>query len=82
MRSTDHSTVKVCSRKQVGVEMGSPRPSFGRAKDYSTQGHFEYGHLEGPRLGPNNLNSYRVGGYRVPIFSVYTYNGVHTIDLR
>ncbi len=38
--------------------MGSPRPSFGRAKNYDSKGRFEYGRLGDPRLGLNNLNSY------------------------
>ncbi len=56
MRSTDHSTVKVCCREQVGVKMGSPRPSYGRAKNSTIQGRFECGRLEGPRLGINSYN--------------------------
>ncbi len=48
----DHGTVKVCSRKQeVGVKMGSPRPSFRCAKNYDSQGRFEYGRL-GATVGP------------------------------
>ncbi len=38
--------------------MGSPRPSYGRVKNYTTHGRFEYGCLGGSRLGLNNINSY------------------------
>ncbi len=38
--------------------MGSPRPSFGRAKNYEPKGRFEYGRL-GTRIGLNNQNSYK-----------------------
>ncbi len=63
VKSTDHSTVKVRGREQVGVKMGIPRPSFGRAKNYDSRGHFEYGLLGGPRtrIGLNKINSYTLG---------------------
>ncbi len=38
--------------------MGSPRPSFGRAKNYNSLGRFEYGRLGGPWVGVNYHNSY------------------------
>ncbi len=35
--------------------MGCPRPSYGRVKNYTTQGRFGYGCLGGPQLGINQL---------------------------
>ncbi len=43
--------------------MGSPRPSFGRAKNYDPKGRYEYGRLGGPRFGQNNFNSYMEAGW-------------------
>ncbi len=43
--------------------MGSPRPSFGRAKNYDSQRRYEYGRLGGPRTGQNIINSYKYPNY-------------------
>ncbi len=38
--------------------MGGPRPSYGRARNYGTQGRNEYGRLGGLGIGPNYVNSH------------------------
>ncbi len=40
------------------IMMGSPRPSYGRAGNYGTQGRIEYGCLGGLGIGPNYVYSY------------------------
>ncbi len=42
--------------------MGSPRPSYGRARNYGTQGRNEYGRLGGLGIGPKYVNSYMEAG--------------------
>ncbi len=44
------------SKRDIKVE--STRPSYGRARNYGTQGRNEYGRLGGLGIGPNYVNSY------------------------
>ncbi len=62
--------------------MGSPRPSYGRAGNYGTQGRIEYGCSGGLGVWPNYVNSYNhVSPKRETMYIRYTYEGVRHHDL-
>ncbi len=58
MRGLNTVGQKGAAESKRDVKMGSPRPSYGRARNYGTQGRNEYGRLGGPGLGPNYRNTY------------------------
>ncbi len=49
---------KGAAESKRDIKMGSPRPSYSRARNYGTQGCDEYGCLGGLGTGPNYVNSY------------------------
>ncbi len=49
MRDLNTVGQKSVAESKRDVKMGSPRPSYGRARNYGTQGRNEYGRLGGPR---------------------------------
>ncbi len=49
MRNLNTVGQKGVAESKRDVKMGSPRPSYGRARNYGTQGRDEYGRLGGPR---------------------------------
>ncbi len=51
---------KSVAESKRDVRMGSPRPSYGRARNFGTQGHNECGRLGGLGIGPNYLNSVQI----------------------
>ncbi len=59
MRDLNTVRQKSVEESKRDVRMGSPRPSYGRARNYGTQGRNEYGRLGGLGIGPNYLNSYK-----------------------
>ncbi len=61
MRNLNTVGQKGAAESKRDVKMGSPRPSYGRARNDGTQGRNEYGRLGGLGIGPNYVNSYRVG---------------------
>ncbi len=58
MRDLNPVGQKSVAESKRDVKMGSPRPSYGRARNYVTQGRSEYGRLGGLGIGPNYVNSY------------------------
>ncbi len=58
MRDLNTVGQKSVAENKRDVKMGSPRPSYGRARNYGTQGRNEYGRLGGLGIGPNYVNSY------------------------
>ncbi len=58
MRGLDAVGQKSVPENKRDVKMGSPRPSYGRTRNYVTQGRNEYGRLGGLGIGPNYVNSY------------------------
>ncbi len=58
MRDLNTVGQKSVAESKRDVKMGSPRPSYGRARNYGTQGRNEYGRLGGLGIGPNYVNSY------------------------
>ncbi len=58
MRDLNTVGQKSVTESKSDVKMGSPRPSYGRARNCGTQGRNEYGRLRGLGIGPNYVNSY------------------------
>ncbi len=58
MRDLNTVGWKSVAESERDVKMGSPRPSYGRAGNYETQGRTEYGRLGGQGIRPNYVNSY------------------------
>ncbi len=58
MRDLDTVGQKSVTESKRKVKMGSPRPSYGRARNYGAQGRNGYGRLGGLGIGPNYVNSY------------------------
>ncbi len=58
MRDLNTVGWKSVAESKRDVKMGSPRPSYGRAGNYGTQGRTEYGRLGGQGIWPNYVNSY------------------------
>ncbi len=58
MRDLNIVGQKSVAESKRDVMMGSPRPSYGRARNYGTQGRNEYGRLGGLGIGPSYVNSH------------------------
>ncbi len=58
MRDLNAVGLKSVAESKRNVKMGSPRPSYGRAGNYGTQGRIKYGRSGGLGVGPNYVNSY------------------------
>ncbi len=58
MRDLNTVGLKSVAESKRDVKMGSSRPSYGRAGNYGTQGHIEYGRSGVLGVGPNYVNSY------------------------
>ncbi len=58
MRDLNIVGQKSVAESKRDVMMGSPRPSYGRARNYGTQGRIDYGRLGGLGIGQQiTLNS-------------------------
>ncbi len=57
MRDLNTVGQKSVAESKRDVKMGSPRPSYGRARNDVTQGRNEYGRLGDLGIGPNYGNS-------------------------
>ncbi len=58
MRDLNIVGQKSVAESKRDIKIGSPRPSYGRARNYGTQGRNEYGRLGGLGLSQNYHNSY------------------------
>ncbi len=78
MRDLNTVGQKGVAESKRDVKMGSPRPSYGRVRNYGTQGRNEYGRLGRPGLVPNYVYSYsKVFGLEyIVITSIKVYKGL------
>ncbi len=58
MRDLNTVGLKSIAESKRGVKIGGPQPSYGRARNYGTQGRNEFGRLGGLGIGPNYVNSH------------------------